>query len=157
MSDGRGRRALGGHVESSMTYPRRRYVLASLAAISMMLAGVDSMAAQSPQTLATSAGKPVALGAGPVSVTLTPPGAGKPLSARVADVAQGHKVYLVVKGLRSNAQPEVLYQLYLGLPPGDAPKTDGIHFVGSLNFFNAVNLAGPGQPTHGSTASMSRT
>jgi hypothetical protein len=129
-----------------MSHLRKRYALPLLAAITMMLVGVDSMAAQSPETLATSAGKPVALGTGPVSVTLAPPTAGVPLSARVANVAQGHKVYLVVRGLRTNAPPDVLYQLYLALPPGDVPKADGIHFVGSVNFFNAMSHGGSAQP-----------
>jgi hypothetical protein len=116
---------------------QKRYVRATLIAIGVTLAGIEGMAAQYPETLATSAGKQIALGADPVSVTLTAPtGAG--LSADLAKVAQGHKVYLVVKELRTNAQPEALYQLYLGLPPGTAAKADGIHFVGSLNFFNAA-------------------
>jgi hypothetical protein len=104
-----------------------------------MATGANAMAAESPETLATSASKPVALGAGPVAVTLAPgPGSAAPLSARVATVRQDRKVYLVVKGLGTNEQPEVIYQVYLGLPPGVAPKPDGLHYVGSLNFFNAA-------------------
>src|SRR5882757_1638592 len=93
--------------------------------------------AAEPQTLATSPGAPVALGAGPVTVTLTPP-SGKALSAGVASVAPDRKVYLVAKGLGTDAPPETIYQLYLGLPPGTAPSPDGPYYVGALNFFNAV-------------------
>jgi tyrosinase len=103
-----------------------------------MTTGVDAMAAESPETLATSSGKPVTLGAGPVAVTLAPAsGSAAPLSARVATVRQGRKVYLVVRGLATDEQPEVIYQVYLGLPPGVAPKPEGLYYVGSLNFFNA--------------------
>jgi tyrosinase len=109
-----------------------------IAGIAAIATGINAMAAGSFETLATSASRPVALGAGPVAVTLAPAsGSTAPLSARVATVRQDRKVYLVVKGLGTNEQPEVIYQVYLGLPPGVAPKPDGLHYVGSLNFFNA--------------------
>jgi tyrosinase len=115
-----------------------RFYLLVIAGVAAMATGVNAMAAESPEMLATSAGKPVALGAGPVAVTLAPAsGSAAPLSARVATVRQDRKVYLVVKGLGTNEQPEVIYQVYLGLPPGVAPKPDGLYYVGSLNFFNA--------------------
>ena len=108
-----------------------------------MMTGGDAMAAES-EVLATSAGKPVALGAVPVTVNLAPPASDKaaPLSARIATASKDRKVYLVVKGLRTNEPPEVLYQLYVGLPPGAAPKPDGIHYVGSFNFFEAMSQGG---------------
>ena len=92
--------------------------------------------AAEPETLATSASAPVALGAGPVTVTLAPP-AGKALSARIATVAQGRKVYLVAKGLGTDEPPETIYQLYLGLPQGSAPSPDAPITSAALNFFNA--------------------
>ena len=93
--------------------------------------------AAEPETLATSASAPVALGAGPVTVTLAP-AAGKALSARVAAAGEGRKVYLVAKGLGTDEPPETIYQLYLGLPQGTVPSPDGPYYVGALNFFNAV-------------------
>jgi hypothetical protein len=125
------------------------YVLLMLAAVaavtsSIEMTGVDAVAAE-PEMLATSAGAPVALGAVPVTVTLAPP-TGKTLSARIATVGQDRKVYLVAKGLGTDAPPETIYQLYLGLPPGMAPRPDGIHYVGALNFFNVVGRdAGAGR------------
>jgi hypothetical protein len=101
--------------------------------------------AAEPQTLATSPGAPVALGAGPVTVTLAPP-SGKALSARVASVAPDRKIYLVAKGLGTDAPPETIYQLYLGLPPGTAPSPDSPHYVGALNFFNAVGRGAGSDP-----------
>jgi hypothetical protein len=114
-----------------------RFYSLVIAGVAAMTTGVNVMAAESPEMLATSASKPVALGAGPVAVTLAPAGSAAPLSARVATVRQDRKVYLVVKGLGTDEQPDVIYQVYLGLPPGVAPKPDGLHYVGSLNFFNA--------------------
>jgi tyrosinase len=116
-----------------------RFYWCVVAVIAALTTGVNAMAAESPETLATSSGKPVALGAGPVAVTLLAPASGSaaPLSARVATVRRDRKVYLVVRGLATNEQPEVVYQVYLGLPPGVAPKPEGLYYVGSLNFFNA--------------------
>jgi hypothetical protein len=118
-----------------------RFVLPVIAGIAVVTTGVHAMAAESLETLATSAGKPVALGAGPVAVTLAPAAANAAsLSARVATVQQDRKVYLVVKGLGANEQPGVIYQIYLALPPGVTPKPDGPHYVGALNFFNARGI-----------------
>jgi tyrosinase len=60
------------------------------------------------------------------------------VSARVATVQQNRKVYLVAKGLGTNEQPGVVYQIYLALPQGVAPTPDAPYYVGSLNFFNAT-------------------
>jgi hypothetical protein len=123
----------------------RRGLFAAMFSAAVTVTGIGAMA-EGFETLATSANKPVALGAGPVSVTLAPPPSMTALSARLGTVKQGHKVYLVLKGLGTNAPPEVLYQIYLALPPGVAPKPDAIYYVGSVNFFNAMSYgAGPAQ------------
>jgi hypothetical protein len=114
--------------------------LAVIALIAAVTSGADAMAVESPKKLATSASKPVALGAGPVTVTLAPESTG------ALSVPREGKVYLVVKGLGTNEQPEVTYQLYLGLPPGTAPNPNGPHYVGSLNFFNARTPGMPSDP-----------
>jgi hypothetical protein len=31
--------------------------------------------------------------------------------------------------------PGIIYEIYLGLPPGAAPNADDPHYVGTLNFF----------------------
>jgi hypothetical protein len=125
-----------------------RFPLLVIAGVAAVTTGFDAMAAESFETLATSASKPVALGPGPVAVTLAPiSGSAAPLSARVATVRQDRKVYLVVKGLGTNEPPDVVYQVYLALPPGTAPKPDGPHYVGLLNFFNATSQGtGSAQP-----------
>jgi hypothetical protein len=101
--------------------------------------------AAEPQTLATSPAAPVSLGAGPVTVTLASP-PGKALSANVASVAPDRKIYLVAKGLGTDAPPETIYQLYLGLPAGTVPSPDGPYYVGALNFFNAVGRGAGSDP-----------
>jgi tyrosinase len=118
-----------------------------IAGIAAITTGGHTMAAEAFETLATSASKPVALGAGPVAVTLASV-TGNPasLSARVAAVRSDRKVYLVVRGLGTNEQPEVIYQIYLALPPGTAPNPAGPHYVGSLNFFSAPKSGTPKDP-----------
>ena len=63
-----------------------------------------------------------------------------PLSALPAVPAQHH--YLILKGLEANAQPGVLYHVYLGLPEGAKPKPNDPHKIGIINFFDAVPVEG---------------
>ena len=122
----------------TMRTGRWDFVLLMLAAIAAMATGHDAVAAEPFETLATSAGAPVELGAGPVIVKLVPAAPAKALSARVATIGPDRKVYLVARGLGTEEPPETIYQIYLGLPQGAAPSPDGPYYVGSLNFFNAV-------------------
>ena len=115
----------------------RLLMLVAVAAMTSAVITIGVAVAAEPETLATSAG--VALGAGPVTVTLAP-ATGKALSARVASAGEGRKVYLVAKGLGADEPPETIYQIYLGLPQGVAPDPAAIYYVGSLNFFNAVGV-----------------
>lgn len=116
-------------------------VLIMVATVEAATAGFGAMAVESQETLASSASRPVMLGGGLVTVPLVPPASAKALSARVAAVAQGRKIYLVVKGFATDEPPETIYQVYLGLPPDVAPSPDGIYYVGALNFFNATRGA----------------
>ena len=50
--------------------------------------------------------------------------------------------YLVLTGLEANAQPGVLYHVYLGAAEGGTPKPDDPHKVGIINFFDAVPIEG---------------
>jgi len=128
-----------------MRIGRRSFWLLLSAAIAAMTTGVNAVAAEHFETLATSASAPVKLGAGPVAVKLVPPASGKALSARVATVGENRKVYLVARGLGTDEPPETIYQIYLGLPQGVPPRPDAIYYVGSLNFFNSVG-AGRSDP-----------
>ena len=121
-----------------MPIGRRRLLLLMPAAVAALTMAPGAMAVE-PDTLAKSAGAPVELGAGQVSVKLAPAASSKGLSARVAGIGGDRRVYLVVRGLGTDAPPETIYQIYLGLPQGVAPTADGAYYVGSLNFFNSVN------------------
>jgi tyrosinase len=91
-----------------------------------------------------SAGKsPVALGDDPVRVTLEPVPERDGEKAigmrqRVSALAPEGRLYLVVRGLKADLPPGVLYNVYLDLPdhaPRDARKR---HAVGVFNFFDAA-------------------
>lgn len=96
-----------------------------------------SPTAAAPRKLVTQA-TPITLGPGPVRTTLAAPPSPQatvPLATRIANLPESHRLYVVVKGLHANVQPEVLYHLYLELPaqaPGGAATE---YYVGNINFF----------------------
>ena len=110
-------------------------------------------AATEPNVIATSAMHgPVALKSGPVTIALNPPsGTGDTLVQRLAAVKSGGTLRLTLSGQHTNVQPEVLYEVYLGLPAGAAPSRNSGNFVGTFNFFNTV-LSGQGDSQPGSPA-----
>jgi len=57
------------------------------------------------------------------------------LQRRLADAARRSAVYLVLDDLKAAQVPSVVYEIYLGLPPGAAANPDDPHYVGTLNFF----------------------
>jgi len=87
-------------------------------------------------------GGPVSLGSGSARVALGPVAesstAEKTLAARIATLARGRHIYLVVRDLRVVGQPGVLFRLYLDLPPDAKPIRTDSHYVGALNFYNAA-------------------
>jgi len=96
----------------------------------------------------TASGGPIALGAVPVRAVLQPPAAaGAPLAARIQALGAGRQIYLVLRGLRAQEQPGIVYNLYLALPSGAAPRENDPRYVGTLNFFNAVPLPGAEPPS----------
>jgi tyrosinase len=94
--------------------------------------------------------KEIKLGSGPTRVTLEPLAVkegGKPLAfhERIRALPKDKHVYLIVKNLQADAQPGVLYHLYLDLPEGAKDEKLTPHLVGTVNFFNAVMLGGHGK------------
>jgi tyrosinase len=55
----------------------------------------------------------------------------------VTGLPEGGRLFLVLKNLHADAQPGVLYHVYLELP-ADATEEKKTYYVGSLNFFGAV-------------------
>jgi tyrosinase len=90
---------------------------------------------------------PIALGATPVTISLTmrPPAAGAAplLFGKVATgLAPSAKLTLLFQDLRAQAAPGVVYKVYVGLPDNPTPEQLKEHYVGMLNFFNAVSHGG---------------
>jgi tyrosinase len=83
---------------------------------------------------------PVTLGAAPIRATLeTPAGvASTSLADRVKVLPANKRLYLVLKNLRAQAQPGILYHVYLELPAGTAGQQGEQYHVGAVNFFDAV-------------------
>jgi tyrosinase len=73
-----------------------------------------------------------------MNLELKAPEAQKGLPNHIRTLAPERKVYLVIKNLRANLHPEVIYHVYLGLPEGTDPKNGQTYQVGTINFFNSV-------------------
>jgi len=88
---------------------------------------------------------PVMLGRGPIRVALKPPAsagtAARALRARIKTLPPDRHIYMVVRDLRVNEQPGVLYRLYLDLPPDEKPGRSNPHYAGTLNFYNATETS----------------
>ncbi len=68
-------------------------------------------------------------------VALLPSGGAGDLRGRLAELAPRRALFLVLDDLRAEEQPGIIYEIYLGLPPGAVPSADDPHYVGTLNFF----------------------
>ena len=85
----------------------------------------------------------VQLGASPTRVAL--PGIDGPALLHRAQAASGrHRLLLVIRDVRAEVPPGVLYHLYLDLPAGKTAAPRDAHHVGSLNFYDANRAAGAG-------------
>ena len=92
----------------------------------------------------------IPLGANAIKVNLRPAAR----ESTESDEAGGRprRLFLVLRNYRANAQPGVLYHVYLALPPGTAGEAAERHYVGPLSFFDAVPHAGHGGSFVGRTA-----
>ena len=86
---------------------------------------------------------PIQLKAAPVRIALD---ANETLPALLSRLGTGQSLYLVLRDLRTDEQPGVLYHVYLDLPAGSRPGADDPHYVGTLNFYNAATSGGFGGP-----------
>jgi hypothetical protein len=105
--------------------------------------GSDAPKSQSPKVRARMGSDHITLGQKPVTVELSSVPAPKgeralTLPETVRALASDRKLYLVVRDLRTNAQPGVTYSLYLDLPPRASPEAAQKHFAGNVNFFSAT-------------------
>jgi hypothetical protein len=60
------------------------------------------------------------------------------LAERAMNLSPSRRAYLVLRGLKSESQPGVLYNVYLNLPQGLAASGVNAHHAGTLNFFDSV-------------------
>jgi tyrosinase len=91
-----------------------------------------------PLVLHARSAAPLALGQRAVVRLESPPGAeAGPLAARVEEVPEDRRLLLVLRGLKTDLQPEVLYNVYLELPEGAGGQPSEAHLVGTINFFDA--------------------
>lgn len=111
------------------TYERMEYVMSPPDSRSKVLA---------------SAGVPVKLGAGAVSVQLSPASPGE--IAKLASVLKALKpdehLYVVLRDIRAQQAPGVLYDVYLDLPGGALAAQRAPYAIGTINFYNAVGNPG---------------
>ena len=115
---------------------RRRAMVVGLAALCLLgpaAAGAQPSAQMSGQVLAEA--KSVVLKGETTRVALAAGAQAAGLQRRLADVVRRGAVYLVLDDLRAAEAPSVVYEIFLGLPAGAAPKPDDPHYVGTLNFF----------------------
>ncbi|HXZ01346.1 MAG TPA: hypothetical protein VEI03_15210 [Stellaceae bacterium] len=94
-----------------------------------------------PVTLAAAPAGAIALGAEATRVLLAPRSAAEPFSRQLQAVGANRRLFLVLSGLQVSAQPGVVYEIYLGLPPGPVPGPGDPHYVGTLNFFGVTPLS----------------
>jgi len=84
----------------------------------------------------------VPLGPGPVSVELAAPANVSPERAsparRLAALAAGRRIYLVIRNLRANAQPGVGYDIYVNLPERATGTAAASSYAGSITFFDVI-------------------
>ncbi len=80
------------------------------------------------------------LGTGPTRVALEPAGTGTPrlMRERTKALAPNRRIYLIVRQLKAEAAPGVLYNVYFDLPEGSPAAGRNPHHVGTINFFDAA-------------------
>lgn len=96
-----------------------------------------SPTAAAPRRLVIQA-TPITLGKTPVRATLAAPPSPQatvPLATRIQNLPPDRRLLLVLRNLKTDVQPGVLYHLYLELPsetPGAAAEE---YYIGNINFF----------------------
>jgi len=78
----------------------------------------------------------VALGRTPVRVRIGP-SRGPSIGSRVDALRPGRRLYLVLRGFRTEEPPSTVYHVYLDLPAGAKPAEDDPRYVGTINFYES--------------------
>jgi tyrosinase len=102
-------------------------------------AAVLAQTASSDKPEAVAVARKVVLGARAKRATLTlANGRLGSFDQRVRYLRPGRRLYLVLQDLSAHAPPGVMYDVYLNLPSGAGTKEALRHWVGDINFFDAV-------------------
>jgi hypothetical protein len=109
----------------------------------MQAFGVTGLAGdEAPKTRVHAKSGRVSLAFEPVQTIVEPVSmAGKKpegMKAHLRDLQDGAKLYLVLKGIRTDRPPGVIYGVYIDLPPKPTAEDKRKHLAGYLNFFNFV-------------------
>jgi tyrosinase len=138
-----------------LDYTTLPYVYDAYVDVPACAPGPPLLAAAQEQPLAVQRQpQPVALGAGDTHVTLTaPPGVQgvvpQAAGARIRALPRERRVYLVLRDLRTNEPPEVIYDVYVQLPAAAAATVAAREYhVGHINFFAAHHPADVGVHHH---------
>lgn len=95
-----------------------------------------------PVLVASAGSGGIALGAAPIRVHLATTREDMSFADEIEALGDEKKLYLVINNYRAEAQPGVLYHVYLDLPSGPSDQHREGHYVGTLSFFNAVPHSG---------------
>jgi tyrosinase len=102
----------------------------------------DAEPDRQPVLVASAGGGGIALGGAPIRVHLATTREDVSFADEIEALGDEKKLYLVVNNYRAEAQPGVLYHVYLDLPSGPSDQHREGHYVGTISFFNAVPHAG---------------
>jgi tyrosinase len=90
-----------------------------------------------PSRMATN----IRLGMSPTKAVLLSNGQQESIGKFTDAAPKTGSVALLIEGMRTNLQPNCLYEIFLNLPDEPTDDTKKTHYVGALNFFGASNHA----------------
>ncbi len=140
-ADEKGRRVVG-NISDFLNIANHNYTYEHLEPVPGAAPHLALEAARRQAPRIRAAGRRISLGDKATSVNLEAKAEGPneqpaALGAHLERMGDDGRVYLVVKGLETDAAPGVLYNLYLDLPANANEEQKRAHAVGVINFFHA--------------------
>jgi hypothetical protein len=86
---------------------------------------------------------PIKIGPDPVEIPLDLRRIEAQLSPRILE-SRSQNLILEMDGIEADKQPEISWEVYIGLPQGAKPDPEGPHFVGIISLFGAGIRSGDG-------------
>jgi tyrosinase len=126
---------------------RRCLVIAAIALVLVVpgcSAAAECVARSNPmEKRVLAAARPVVLGSAPTRVALAPIVTDETLASRTVLLRQGRRLYLLIRGLRVDADPGVIYNVYLDLPARAKPVANDRRHIGIINFYGVPPGSSP--------------